>query len=56
MSDEPGLVLIVDDIETNRDLLDRRLRHQRHHVIMAENGQQALELLKEQPVDLVVMF
>ena len=55
MSDEPGLVLIVDDIETNRDLLARRLWHQRHHVIMAENGQQALELLKEQPVDLVLL-
>ena len=55
MSDEPGIVLIVDDVETNRDLLARRLQRQGHHIVMAENGQQALELLKEQPVDLVLL-
>lgn len=55
MSDEPGIVLIVDDIETNRDLLARRLQRQGHRIVMAENGRQALELLKEQPVDLVFL-
>ena len=55
MSDEPGIVLIVDDIETNRDLLARRLQRQGHCIVMAENGQQALELLKAQPVDLVFL-
>jgi adenylate cyclase len=52
---EQRTVLVVDDIETNRDLLGRRLQKQGHAIVMAENGQQALELMKTQPVDLVLL-
>lgn len=55
MSDEQGTVLIVDDIETNRDLLSRRLKKQGHTIVMAENGQQALGLLQQQSVDVVLL-
>src|SRR5688572_33044980 len=41
-----GYLLIVDDNEMNRDMLSRRLTRQGHRVEVAENGQQALEMLK----------
>lgn len=52
---EQGTVLIVDDIEMNRDLLSRRLKRQGYSIVMAENGRQALDLLQEQSVDLVLL-
>jgi DNA-binding response OmpR family regulator len=50
-----GSILVVDDSETNRDLLARALRRHGHTVALAETGQQALELLNVQPVDLVLL-
>ncbi|HEX9690970.1 MAG TPA: protein kinase [Gemmatimonadales bacterium] len=38
-------ILIVDDIEENRDVLRRRLEREGHAVVSAENGRQALDLL-----------
>lgn len=55
MNPEQGAVLIVDDVEANRDLLGRRLQRQGHQVVMAENGRKALELLKEKAFDLVLL-
>ncbi|MBD2311402.1 response regulator [Desertifilum sp. FACHB-1129] len=55
MTNERGHVLVVDDVETNRELLARRLRRQGHTVTIAENGIQALELLRSQPFDLVLL-
>lgn len=55
MNAEQGTVLIVDDIETNRDLLARRLQRQGYSVVMAENGRQAIERLKEESVDVVLL-
>jgi adenylate cyclase len=54
MSTAPGLLLVVDDVEANRDLLSRRLQRQGHHVILAEDGFEALEQIKQQAVDLVL--
>ncbi|GAB4140335.1 MAG: hypothetical protein Tsb009_09660 [Planctomycetaceae bacterium] len=48
-------VLIVDDIETNRDLLSRGVREGGHHVLFATNGEEALEILNREPVDLVLL-
>lgn len=48
-------ILVVDDLETNRDVLVRRLQRQDHHVQWSENGRQALELLETQPFDLVLL-
>jgi adenylate cyclase len=52
---EPAL-LVVDDNEANRYTLTRRLRRDGYSEIAeAENGLQALELLKERPFDLVLL-
>lgn len=55
METAPGTVLVVDDVEANRDLLSRRLQRQGHSVAVAENGQRALEMIRAQPFDLVLL-
>lgn len=49
-----GHVLVVDDSEISRDLLKRELERLGHTVIVAENGAQALGLMR-QGVDLVLL-
>ena len=51
----PAHLLIVDDNEMNRDMLSRRVQRQGYTFGMAENGMQALDMLKEQPYDLVLL-
>jgi len=51
----PGRLLVVDDNESNRDMLGRRLERQGHSVALAENGQQALDMMRDQPFDLVLL-
>jgi sigma-B regulation protein RsbU (phosphoserine phosphatase) len=50
-----GCLLVVDDNETNRDLLARRLGRQGYRVVLAESGRQALEILKQHSFDLVLL-
>jgi class 3 adenylate cyclase len=50
-----GSLLVVDDEESNRALLARRLRRQGYTVSLAENGRQALAKLDRQPFDLVLL-
>lgn len=52
---ESGALLVVDDNETNRDLLSRHLQRDGHDVSTAENGHQALDLLKAGDFDLVLL-
>ncbi|MDC0834573.1 guanylate cyclase [Leptolyngbya valderiana BDU 20041] len=52
---ENASVLVVDDNEANRDLLRRRLKRQGYRVTVAEDGFRALELMREQPFDLVLL-
>jgi CheY-like chemotaxis protein len=52
---EHGAVLVVDDNADNRDLLTRWLRNHGHHVTAAEDGHKALELVREQPFDLILL-
>ncbi len=51
----PGRILIVDDNEGNRDMLARQLARQGHLTATAENGQVALDLLRAEPFDLVLL-
>ena len=51
----PGYILIVDDNKMNRLLLARGLEQQGHKVAFAEQGRQALEMLRAQPFDLVLL-
>ena len=50
-----GVVLVVDDIEANRDVLSRRLKRQGYTVATAGNGRQALESLRAATFDLVLL-
>lgn len=53
--DEPGRVLVVDDSGTNRRLLAAALTGLGHEVHTAENGRRALELLRGDAFDLVLL-
>jgi two-component system, cell cycle response regulator DivK len=48
-------VLLVEDNELNRDMLSRRLRRRGFTVVTAVDGQQALELVRSAPPDLILM-
>ena len=50
-----GFVLVVDDIEANRDVLTRRLERQGYTTATAENGREALERLRADNFDLVLL-
>lgn len=54
MNLEQGSVLVVDDVEANRDLLARRLQRQGHTVTLVENGRQAIERLQTQTFDVIL--
>lgn len=49
------LILVVDDIEKNRIILDRFLSSQGHDVICAASGEKAIESIGKHNVDLVLM-
>lgn len=51
----PGLLLVVDDDATNRDVLSRRLKRQGHAVQVAGNGREALRLMAETAFDAVLL-
>jgi two-component system sensor histidine kinase/response regulator len=55
MTKNPANILIVDDIEANRDALRSLIKAFGHTPILAEDGLMALEKLKEQAVDLVLL-
>lgn len=48
-------ILVVDDMEANRELLSRRLSRDGHAVIMANDGHSALELLGKTEFDLILL-
>jgi DNA-binding response OmpR family regulator len=50
-----GRILVVDDNDSNRDVLSRRLTHEGYEVFKAENGEKALASLKAQPTDLILL-
>ncbi|MFT5112412.1 MAG: adenylate cyclase [Parasphingorhabdus sp.] len=52
---EPGHILVVDDIESNRDLISRQLSRDGHQITCAEHGLQALEILDTLDIDLVLL-
>jgi adenylate cyclase len=55
LSDISGRILVVDDNESNRDLLARRLARDGHAVEMASGGAAALALLKDREFDLILL-
>jgi adenylate cyclase len=55
MTTNPGTMLVVDDELLNRLLLARALQAEGYTVATAEDGQQALARLHEQPFDVVLL-
>lgn len=53
-SAEEGKILIVDDVETNRFILEEIIQDMGHDPILAEGGEQALALLKQHRVQLIL--
>jgi adenylate cyclase len=51
----PAKVLVVDDIEMNRDMLCSLLEADGHKASIAENGRLALEAIKSNPYDLILL-
>lgn len=51
----PGHILVVDDNEGNRDMLSRQLVRQGHTVATASDGQAALDRLRAESFDLVLL-
>lgn len=52
---EPGHLLVVDDNRVNRLLLAHGLEQNGHIVATAENGRQAMAMLRSNPYDLVLL-
>lgn len=48
-------ILLVEDIEMNRDMLSRRLERRGYTVLCALDGQQGLDMTRKERPDLVLM-
>ena len=48
-------ILLVEDNEMNRDMLSRRLERKGYQVIIAVDGQQAIDLATREKPDLILM-
>ncbi len=48
-------ILLVEDNEMNRDMLSRRLTRKGHLVILAEDGQQAIDMAIANRPDIILM-
>ena len=55
METGPAPLLVVDDEEMNRDMLARRLQRRGYIVETAADGQQALDIVEQRPIDLVLL-
>ncbi len=51
----PAVVMVVDDIGSNRQLIKENLASTKLTIVEAENGQQAVAKASEQPIDLILM-
>ncbi|MBC7464864.1 MAG: response regulator [Bdellovibrio sp.] len=49
------IILIADDCELNRDILEIYFGGEPYKVLLAENGQQALDIVIKQTPDLILM-
>jgi CheY-like chemotaxis protein len=48
-------ILLVEDNEMNRDMLSRRLERKGYQVVIAVDGQQAIDLAASEKPDLILM-
>lgn len=55
MKIDNGRILVVDDNEMNRDMLSRSLERQGHNLEQAQDGKEALCMLRENVFDIVLL-
>jgi CheY-like chemotaxis protein len=55
MVESAARILVVDDVEMNRDVLSRRLERLGHSIVTANDGREALDVMRTQPFDLVLL-
>src|SRR4051794_26415610 len=55
MTTESSSLLLVDDNQLSREGLARHLKRNGYTVILAANGEEAIECLTEHPIDLVLL-
>ena len=55
MENQDHRLLVVDDNEMNRDMLSRRLQRKGYTVLVAEDGEKALDTIGKEEVDLVLL-
>src|ERR1017187_10821547 len=48
-------ILLVEDNEMNRDMLSRRLERKGHQIVIAVDGQQAIDFAAAEKPDLILM-
>ena len=48
-------ILVVDDLEANRRLLEAKLTGEYYDVLMAQRGEEAVQLAKREKPDLILM-
>lgn len=48
-------ILLVEDNEMNRDMLSRRLTRRGYDVVIAVNGQEALDMAQSEGADVILM-
>ena len=49
------MILLVEDNEMNRDMLSRRLTRRGYEVVIAEDGEQGVQLAKSELPDLILL-
>lgn len=50
----PLSILIVDDVESNRQLLQAIFKYTKHSIVAAKDGKQALKIINSQVIDLIL--
>ena len=55
MASQPATLLIVDDEPQVRKLLETLLRHEGYQTLSASSGEEALQLVAQQPPDLILL-
>jgi len=55
LAQKEGAILVVDDLEENRELLTRRLSRLGYSVQLADSGANALEFVAAHPVDVILL-
>ena len=49
------VILVVEDVDTNKIFFDAALRRTHAKIIWARDGQEAIDMFRDNPVDLVLM-